>query len=115
MKRKFENTLLEWKNDNNALPLMLIGARQTGKTYIAEKFCNENFENTVQLNFLEEENFKSFFENSLNPENIISKIEIYFGAKIDTTKTVFFFDEIQVCERAISSLKFFAEIGRAHV
>ena len=109
MKRKFENTLLEWKNNNNALPLMLIGARQTGKTYIVEKFCNENFENTVQLNFLEEENFKSFFENSLNPESIISKIEIYFGAKIDTTKTVFFFDEIQVCERAISSLKFFAE------
>ena len=56
MKRKFENTLLEWKNNNNALPLMLIGARQTGKTYIVEKFCNENFENTVQLNFLEEEN-----------------------------------------------------------
>ena len=109
MKRRFENTLLEWKNDNNALPLMLIGARQTGKTYIAEKFCNENFENTVRLNFLEEENFKSFFDDSLNPENIISKIEIYFDTKIDTTKTVFFFDEIQVCERAISSLKFFAE------
>jgi Predicted ATPase (AAA+ superfamily) len=109
MKRKFENTLLEWKNNNSALPLMLIGARQTGKTYIVEKFCNENFENTVQLNFLEEENFKSFFENSLNPENIISKIEIYFDTKIDILKTVFFFDEIQVCERAISSLKFFAE------
>ena len=109
MKRKFENTLLEWKNNNNALPLMLIGARQTGKTYIIEKFCNENFENVVQLNFLEEENFKSFFENSLNPENIISKIEMYFNTKIDILKTVFFFDEIQVCERAISSLKFFAE------
>ena len=109
MKRKFENTLLKWMNNNNALPLMLIGARQTGKTYIIEKFCNENFKNTVQLNFLEEENFKSFFENSLNPKNIISKIEMYFDTKIDTAKTVFFFDEIQVCERAISSLKFFAE------
>jgi len=109
MKRKFENTLLEWKSNNNALPLMLIGARQTGKTYIIEKFCHENFENTVQLNFLEEDDFKSFFENSLNPETIISKIEIYFDTKIEAEKTVFFFDEIQVCERAISSLKFFAE------
>ena len=109
MKRKFESTLLEWKSNNNALPLMLIGARQTGKTYIIEKFCHENFENTVQLNFLEEDDFKSFFENSLNPETIISKIEIYFDTKIEAKKTVFFFDEIQVCERAISSLKFFAE------
>ena len=77
MKRKIENTLSDWKSNNNALPLMLIGARQTGKTYIIEKFSKENFENTVQLNFLEEESYKSFFDNSLNPENVISKIEIY--------------------------------------
>jgi predicted AAA+ superfamily ATPase len=109
MKRKIENTLLKWKNNDNALPLMLVGARQTGKTYIVEKFCKENFENMVQLNFLKEEGFKSFFENSLNPKNIISKIEMYFDTKIDATNTVFFFDEIQVCERAIASLKFFAE------
>ncbi|MDR1810048.1 MAG: DUF4143 domain-containing protein [Prevotella sp.] len=109
MKRKFENLLLEWKNNSNALPLMIIGARQTGKTYIAEKFCRDNFENTVKLNFLEEEDYKAFFENSLNPEIIISKIEMYFDAKIDLTNTVFFFDEIQLCERAIASLKFFAE------
>ena len=109
MKRKIENTLSDWKRNNNALPLMLIGARQTGKTYIIEKFSKENFENTVQLNFLEEESYKSFFDNSLNPENIISKIEIYFDKKIDILETVFFFDEIQACERAISSLKFFAE------
>ena len=109
MKRKIENTLSDWKRNNNALPLMLIGARQTGKTYIIEKFSKENFENTIQLNFLEEESYKSFFDNSLNPENIISKIEIYFDKKIDILETVFFFDEIQACERAISSLKFFAE------
>ena len=109
MKRKIENTLLTWKNSDTALPLMITGARQTGKTYIVEKFCNKNFENTVQLNFLEEDDFKSFFENSLNPENIISKIEIYFNKKMDIANTVFFFDEIQLCERAISSLKFFAE------
>ena len=109
MQRKIENTLLEWKNKENALPLMLIGARQTGKTYIIEKFCAENFENTVQMNFIEEDDFQSFFENSLNPETIISKIEMYFDRKIDAENTVFFFDEIQVCERAISSLKFFAE------
>ena len=109
MERKIEKILLKWKNSDTALPLMIIGARQTGKTYIVEKFCNENFENTVQLNFLAEDDFKSFFKSSLNPETIISKIEIYFDKKIDITNTVFFFDEIQACERAISSLKFFAE------
>jgi predicted AAA+ superfamily ATPase len=69
----------------------------------------ENYENTIELNFLEEDSFMSFFDYSLNPENIISKMEMYFDQKIDINKTIFFFDEIQVCERAISSLKFFAE------
>lgn len=109
MKRKIEKTLQIWKNNHNAQPLMLMGARQTGKTYIIEKFCTENFENIIKLNFYEEEHFKAFFEDSLNPETIVSKIEMYFDEKIDTSTTVFFFDEIQVCERAISALKFFAE------
>jgi len=114
MRRKIEHTLLEWKSNDKALPLMLIGARQTGKTYIVEKFCKENFEHTVQLNFLEEEAFASFFETSLNPESIVSKIEMYFDRKIDVANTVFFFDEVQVCGRAISSLKFFAESKKSY-
>jgi len=109
MKRKIEDTLLRWNGQKKPLPLMLIGARQTGKTYILEEFCKRNFEHYVYLNFFENADFISFFEHSLNAQNILTNIELYLGKKIDIENTVFFFDEIQECEQAIASLKFFAE------
>jgi predicted AAA+ superfamily ATPase len=109
MKRKIENTLLQWKDNANALPLMLIGARQTGKTFTVNQFCNENYERKIEINFLEKDVFKSFFEVSLNPKDIINNIELYFHVTVDPKNTVIFFDEIQECDKAIASLKFFAE------
>jgi len=109
MKRKIENTLSAWNGQKNPLPLMLLGARQTGKTYILEDFCKRNFAHYVYLNFFENADFSSFFQNSLNAKNILSNIELYLGKKIDIENTVLFFDEIQECEQAIASLKFFAE------
>jgi len=109
MKRKIEDILLKWNGQIKPLPLMLLGARQTGKTYILEDFCKRNFENYVYLNFFENADFSSFFQNSLNARTILTNIELYLGKKIDIENTVFFFDEIQECEQAIASLKFFAE------
>ena len=109
MKRKIEEILSKWNRQKKNLPLMLLGARQTGKTYILEDFCKRNFENYVYLNFFENADFSSLFQNSLNARNILTNIELYFGKKIDIENTVFFFDEIQECEQAIASLKFFAE------
>jgi predicted AAA+ superfamily ATPase len=107
--RKIEQTLFQWKENKNSLPLMLIGARQTGKTFIVNKFCDENFERKIEINFMQNDVFKSFFENSLDPQDIIDNIEIYFRTKINSENTVIFFDEIQENEKAIASLKFFAE------
>jgi predicted AAA+ superfamily ATPase len=107
--RKIVQVFEQWKSNKNALPLMLIGARQTGKTFIATKFCHENFAQTIEINFMQNEIFKSFFESSLHPHEVISNIEVYFGTKIDVDNTVLFFDEIQECEKAILALKFFAE------
>ena len=109
MRRKIETKLQEWNKQKKPLPLMLVGARQTGKTYILEDFCKKNFGHIIHLNFFENADFASFFQNSLNVQTIIANIELYFGKKIDVEKTVFFMDEIQECEQAITSLKFFAE------
>jgi len=114
MKRKIEETLLKWNKHEKPLPLMLLGARQTGKTYILEKFCKQNFDNYIYLNFFENSDFSSFFEQSLNPQQIVSNIELYIGKKINIEHTAFFFDEIQECERAIASLKFFAEASLSY-
>lgn len=62
MERKFTQKLNQWKNDNNNMPLMLIGSRQTGKTYIIKKFCEENYEHQVYLNFDENDNYEAFLK-----------------------------------------------------
>ncbi|MDR2622759.1 MAG: AAA family ATPase [Dysgonamonadaceae bacterium] len=85
--------------------------RQIDKTYILKKFCSEYFTGQVYLNFAEQPEYKQFFQPSLNPGEIISRIELFFNNKIDLKKAVLFFDEIQDCEEAIASLKFFAESG----
>ncbi|MDR0831255.1 MAG: AAA family ATPase [Prevotellaceae bacterium] len=109
MKRKIEHILTKWNGQTKPLPLMLLGARQTGKTYILEDFCKKNFENYVYLNFFENADFATFFQSSLNANAILNNIKLYFGKEINVENTVFFFDEIQECEQAIASLKFFAE------
>lgn len=109
MERKFTSKLIEWKNDIDKLPLMLIGARQVGKTYIIKKFAEDYYEDLVYLNFEQEKDLIEFFENSLNPEKIVNNIEEYIGRKIIPETTLIIFDEIQKSERAINSLKYFAE------
>ncbi|MDR1518233.1 MAG: DUF4143 domain-containing protein [Dysgonamonadaceae bacterium] len=109
VERKITQKFLQWKGNENALPLMLVGARQTGKTFIINNFCDRNFEHKIEINFMQNETFQTFFENSLNPVDIIENIEVFFRTTINPENTVFFFDEIQECERAITALKFFAE------
>lgn len=109
MKRVFEEKLLHWKQQANPLPLMLVGARQTGKTYLLSAFCKQNFEEVLVLNFAEKPEYKEFFKPSIAVSDIVGRMELFFNRKIDTGKTVFFFDEIQDCEEAIASLKYFAE------
>lgn len=108
MYRKIEEELKKWKNDYK-MPLMLVGARQTGKTYILEKFCKNNFDNYVYINLDKEEDIAEIFENTIEPDTIVEKIEIIKNLVINPEDTIIFFDEIQVSERAITSLKYFCE------
>ena len=114
MERKFTEKLNIWKNEYINIPFMLIGARQTRKTYIIKKFCRENFENQIYINFDENDVYESFFEGSLNPEDIINKISTFLGYKIDIENTILFFDEIQVSENFIVSLKYFNESDKPY-
>lgn len=109
MKRLFEDTLMKWKNNGMKKLLMVIGARQTGKTYTIEKFISENFEEHLSFNIEKEERIRDIFEKSIDAEVIIKELELYIGKNIDLDKTVIFFDEIQESERLITSLKYFCE------
>ena len=113
MYRKIEEQLLEWKKDYK-MPFMLVGARQTGKTYIIEEFCKKNFDNYVYINLDKEENMANIFESTIDPDKIIEMIEIIKNININLENTVIFFDEIQKSERAITSLKYFCESDKPY-
>lgn len=109
MKRKIYENLLNWKEKNSKLPYMLVGARQTGKTYILTEFCKNEFENYIYINLENMLDITKIFEETLEPKKIIQSIEIILNTKINIENTIIFIDEIQTSERAINSLKYFAE------
>lgn len=109
MRRKIMERLKKWRNAKNRLPLLLYGARQVGKTYIIREFGRSYFENTVYVNFEEDKALAGYLEVKLTPAYIIKVIEEQYGVKIYPEKTLIIFDEIQSCEHALTSLKYFAE------
>lgn len=109
MERKIYKQLLNWKKEHIKMPYMLVGARQTGKTYILEDFCKNEFQNYIYINLDREEEIKKIFDKTIEPEEIILNIEALLNVNIDVENTIIFLDEIQVSERAISSLKYFCE------
>ena len=113
MYRKFEEELKIWK-ENYQMPLMLVGARQTGKTYILEEFCKKNYNNYIYINLDKEEGISNVFEETIEPDKIIEKIEIIKNVIINPEDTIIFLDEIQVSERAITSLKYFCESDKPY-
>ena len=109
MQRLFENKLLYWKKAGMNKPLMVVGTRQIGKTYIIEKFAKENFEEYLYFNLEKNIDVRKIFEKSIDDTKIIEELELYLGKKINIEKTIFFFDEVQVSENFIVSLKYFNE------
>ncbi len=109
MERLFEKKLLDWKQSGMKKPLMVVGARQIGKTYIIEKFAKENFEQYLYFNLEKNSELREIFEKTIDDEKIIENLELYIGKKIDIEKTILFFDEVQVSENFIVSLKYFNE------
>lgn len=114
MKRKFYNVLLEWKNKNINTPLMVVGARQIGKTYIIDEFCKNEFEDYIYINLMEKQNIIKIFEENSDFETKVRKLELYLNKKIIPEKTILFIDEIQESEKVISSLKSFCESSKPY-
>lgn len=109
MKRKIMNKLLGWKEKQNRKPLILNGARQVGKTYILREFGRLNYKNTVYINLESNGAVASYFDDNISPHKLIKYIEAEVGERILPNETLIIFDEIQSCERAVTSLKYFYE------
>ena len=109
MKRKIYQELIDWKNNNIQKPLMVIGARQIGKTYIINEFCKNEFENYIYINLLEHSEIIKIFKEEINTLDKFKRIKIYLDIDINLENTIIFFDEIQESEELISALKYFNE------
>lgn len=110
MKRKFYEELAKWKKEKLHIPLMVVGARQVGKTYIIDQFCQENFDNYYYLNFMKEKEFVNLFDSIDSFEKKVEVLETLVGGSLrNNDKTVLFVDEVQQCESFIEALKFFNE------
>ncbi|MCM1120866.1 MAG: ATP-binding protein [bacterium] len=110
MKRIITEELLEWKQKRaDRMPLVLYGARQVGKTYILQEFGREYFRNTVYVNFERMPIVAEYFDGDLRPERLIRLLEEHFHTRVVPEETLLIFDEVQACERALTSLKYFCE------
>ena len=109
MERKIVRHLLEWKNNPSRQPLLLQGARQVGKTYSLLSFGKSHYRNTTYFNMEDSKELPMIFERDLNPERIIRELAARSGQSIFPGETLIILDEIQACERALASLKYFAE------
>ena len=109
MERKIENTILNWKNSSKRMPLIIKGARQIGKTYTALMIGKKYYKNTVYFNMEDSQELVSIFEKDFDTERIITELSIRSGESIFKNETLIIFDEIQACERALLSLKYFCE------
>ena len=110
MKRKIETLLQEWRNKGaGRMPLLINGARQVGKTYILREFGERYYQNTVYVNLEINRTVASYFDDNISPVKILRYLESSVGQKIVPGETLVILDEIQSCERALTSLKYFCE------
>lgn len=106
--RRIDNELEVWMNEENHKPLLMRGARQVGKSS-AVRNLGKKFKHFLEVNFEEDEETRGYFDGNLSPQQICEKISLKYSIPIIEGKTLLFFDEIQSCPRAISSLRFFYE------
>ena len=110
IERDILNELNRWKESRYRKPLVLQGARQVGKSFILKQFGNQYFENYCYVNFDFEKEHKAEFARTKDPARIVSYLTAIKGMDIKPAKTLIIFDEIQECNDALNSLKYFNEL-----
>ena len=109
MYRKVMDFLETWKENKYRKPLILQGARQVGKTYSVLEFGRKAYENVAYFNFETHAKLNETFEENISPDYLIPILSHIAGQTIVKEKTLIVLDEVQLCERALSSLKYFCE------
>lgn len=109
MYRKIMRYLEAWKNSPHRKPLILQGARQVGKTYAVLEFGRTHYDNVAYFNFETSPRLAQTFAEDISPDYLIPVLSHIAGQTIVRERTLIVLDEVQLCERALTSLKYFCE------
>ncbi|MCC5452383.1 AAA family ATPase [Rheinheimera sp. UJ51] len=109
MKRDLLTALLRWKEKPERKPLLIDGARQTGKTYLLQQLLGRQFAKVLRIDFLESPQMQEAFAGSLSPADVLGNIELLTGQPFNMATDLLILDEIGECPRAVTALKYFAE------
>jgi len=109
MQRLLLQELMAWKQQKARKPLLIDGARQTGKTYLLQHLFGQHFPAVMRIDFLERPDLADAFTGSLTPADIISNLELLTNQTFNPATDLLILDEIGECPRAVTALKFFAE------
>ena len=115
MKRKIYNELLEWKNKRNGATAVIIeGARRIGKSYIVEEFARNEYDSYLLIDFNKADKVVwEWFDNYLEDlDTLLMNLQIHYGVRLTPRKSVIIFDEVQLCPRARSAIKYLVADGR---
>lgn len=116
LKRKLDAFLVEWKENQRHLPLIIKGARQVGKTECVRHFAKGRYESYIEINFVERPQFKAIVRDGYSVESIVSNMtQIDSSIRFVPGSTLLFFDELQEFPEIATALKFFAQDGRYDV
>ncbi len=111
IRRKVEKELEHFYSSNDRKALLITGARQVGKTYIIRNFGNTHYENMIEINFLENKQARSLFENAIGSKDILLRLSAISDKPMIPGKTLIFLDEVQACKEIITAIKFLVEEG----
>ena len=109
MKRKIYDELIKWKNVLNPKPLMLMGVRQCGKTYIIQEFCQNNYKKVIYVNLFSQDNIIDLYKSNFTSDEKFLQLKVLLDNELEDDDTCIFIDEIHESEELISELKYFNE------
>ena len=111
MKRDILASIYDWEKSRYRKPLILMGARQVGKTWLMTEFASQHYpKNTIYVNFMDNDLLRDQFTNiNIDAHSVVETISLATGKSIKEGKTLLIFDEIQESPRALTSLKFLCE------
>ena len=114
MERYAEQQLLEWKNNPLRKPLLIMGARQVGKTWLMQEFGRKYFREVAFISFDSNENMRRAFAGGYDVQRLLLLLQAETGCNLDPQETLIIFDEVQECPQALTSLKYFCENAREY-